>query len=207
VTGGGAEFWAWYAKESTRWFQADIPAGAGPDWDIAQSIASGVVPKGPPFPTLVYDVARGRLTHRADVINTWNLLPSLVGPRVVDVFDHAGLTGAFFVPARVVDRDRGEESGDYCILISTAVIGRRRWTQADYTGGETYAGELRQFRGYPVAPETWNGEDVVRVDGTGWLLVSRRGYDALTRAKLTGLELRPAAEEKLYGSPKDFIVW
>jgi hypothetical protein len=200
------EFWQWSAKESTRWFQADVPVEAEEQWDVAHDIVWGR-PLPDPISTLEYRVVRGRLDQQADVINTWNVLPDLVGPRFVAAFREAGLTGARLAPALVFDEKRGEQTADYQVLVPTAVIGRRLWTQDDHVGGDDDTGEMRQFLGYPIAPETWQGEDFVRVDGTGWRLISRRAFDALAGANLKGLDLTSARDVKLFGFPKDYAPW
>jgi hypothetical protein len=192
--------------ESTSWFQVDIAVEPEEQWDLAHDIVWGR-PLPDPLPTQEYFVARGRLAQHADVINTWNALPELASPRFVAVVEDAGLTGAYFSRARVVDVKRSEESTDYQVLVPTAVIGRRRWTREDHVGGADDTGEHRLFRGYPVATETWQGEDFVRVEGTGSLLVSQRAFELLTRARLKGLQLTPASEARLMGSSKDYTAW
>lgn len=198
-------FWSWYAKESTRWFQADVDTDPQTAWDLANSAALGHVPgEGQ---VLEYFVARGRLTHGADVINTWNTVPNLVSTRLVTCVEDAGLTGVRFAAATVVDRKDGATSQDYRVPVPTAVIKRRMWTEADHRGGPDDMGDLRLFRGYPVDVSSWGGEDFVRVEGTAWLLVSKRAYEVLTAAKLTGLELEPADGAKLSGYLGDYVPW
>lgn len=46
-------------------------------------------------------------------------------------------------------------------------------------------------------PETWDGSDVFSPEGSGWVLVTRDVRDALTDAKITGIELRRITEIEL----------
>lgn len=121
----------------------------------------------------------------------------IVSSRFVEVLQEQGLTGWLTYPITLTDRDGAELSG-YCVL---GVSGRCGPINDDLSELVTVpppvptGRESRQLKGLVFDSETWDGSDFCcPTDGTLNTFVSARATEALRRARLTGFDLEPAAE-------------
>jgi hypothetical protein len=127
---------------------------------------------------------------------TWALL-HLVSDRFIGVLD--GFRGWRTYPVEVYAKD-GELVPGYHGL---AVSGRSGPIDNDLSPVMVLPppvphGEAMPHRiGIRFWPETWDGSDVFMPAGSGWVLVTQEVRDALTAAKITGIDLDRITEIEL----------
>ena len=127
---------------------------------------------------------------------TWALL-HLVSDRFLGVLD--GFSGWRVYPVEVYDKD-GELVPGYHGL---AVNGRCGPIDDDLSPVMVLPPPVPQGEAMPHRigirfwPETWDGSDVFMPEGSGWVLVRQEVRDALTAAKITGIDLYRITEIEL----------
>jgi len=127
---------------------------------------------------------------------TWALL-ALISDRFVGVLE--GFSGWQMYPVEIYAED-GKLVPGYQGL---AVTGRCGPIDDDLSPVMVLPppvpeGEAMPHRiGIRFWPETWDGSHVFMPEGTGWVLVTQEVRDALTTAKITGIELHRITEIEL----------
>jgi hypothetical protein len=127
---------------------------------------------------------------------TWALL-HLVSDGFISVLD--GFSGWRSYAIEVYD-PRGELIPGYHGLAVTGRCGRidDELSPVMVLPPPVPQGEAMPHRiGIRFWPETWDGSDVFMPDGSGWVLMTQEVRDALTGAKITGIELDRITEIEL----------
>jgi len=132
-----------------------------------------------------------------DHIGTTQALLHLVSDRFVGVLE--GFSGWRAYPVEVYDKD-GELVPGYHGL---AMTGRCGPIDDDLSPVMVLPPPVPQGKAMPHRigirfwPETWDGSDLFMPEGRGWVLVTQEVRDALTAAKITGIDLDRISEIEL----------
>lgn len=156
------------------------------------------------------NLAEPLLLHQAmgwrlyDVL--WSSLLPVLHDRVVEALDAAQLTGWGKYPVCVTDR-AGKVLPDYRYGLS--VLGRCGPTCLDKDHSrivyEDLPGGLAPYYlGLHVTVSEWDGSDVFRDPGKGYILMSERAAAALKAAKVTNIELQPIEKVRVSASDQPF---